>query len=154
MNLQKPNFIDLHQDIAQTPQDNLSIDLLGPYNATSQGNLYALTAVCNLTGYLMTTPIKDKKMTSVATHLYCDIMLKFGFLKILHSENSAEFKCKLMEILSQELGARKTFIFSHHPQANRKIESSHRFTKDCTWKLSVDHVLEWDQLLPYVNSCI
>ena len=50
MNLQKPNFIDLHQDIAQTPQDYLSIDILGSYNVTSQGNSYALTAVCKLTG--------------------------------------------------------------------------------------------------------
>ena len=29
MNLQKLKFMDLHQDIAQTPQDHLSIDLLG-----------------------------------------------------------------------------------------------------------------------------
>ena len=35
MNLQKPRFIDLHQDIVQTPHDHLSIDLLGPYNTTS-----------------------------------------------------------------------------------------------------------------------
>ena len=61
MILQKPKFIDLYQDIAQTPQDHSSIDLLEPYKATSQGNLYILTAVCNLTGYIMTTPIKDKK---------------------------------------------------------------------------------------------
>ena len=61
MNPQKLKFIDLHQDIAQTPQEHLSIDLLGPYNVTSQGNLYILTAVCNLTGYLMTMPIKRQK---------------------------------------------------------------------------------------------
>ena len=30
MNLQKPHFIDLHQDIAQTPQDHISINVLGP----------------------------------------------------------------------------------------------------------------------------
>ena len=81
MNLQKLKFIDLHQDIAQTPQDHLSIDLLGPYNANSQCNLYVLTVVGNLTGYLMTTLITDKKTTSVATHLFADIMLKFGFLE-------------------------------------------------------------------------
>ena len=40
--LQNPRFIDLHQAITQTPQDHLSIDLLGPYNATSQGNIYVL----------------------------------------------------------------------------------------------------------------
>ena len=29
--------------ITQMPQDHLSIDLLGPYNATSQDDIYALT---------------------------------------------------------------------------------------------------------------
>ena len=54
MNLQKTHFIILHQDIAQTPQDHISIDLLGPYNVISRGNSYILTVVFNLTGYLMT----------------------------------------------------------------------------------------------------
>ena len=35
INLQKPNYINLHQGIAQTPQDHISIDLIGPYNTTS-----------------------------------------------------------------------------------------------------------------------
>ena len=118
MNLQKPRFIDLHQDIAQTPQDHLSIDLLGPYNAASQGNIFVLTAVCNLTGYLMTIPIKDKMTMSVANHLFAYIMLKFGFPRIMHSDNGVEFKSKLMENLSQQLGIRKTFISPCHPQAN------------------------------------
>ena len=43
MILQKPHFINLHQDIAQMPQDHISIDLLGPYNVTSQGNSYTLS---------------------------------------------------------------------------------------------------------------
>ena len=53
----KTHFIDLHQDIAQTPQDHIFTNLLGPYNITSLGNSYTLTAVCNLTGYLM----RDKR---------------------------------------------------------------------------------------------
>ena len=110
MNLQKPHLINLHQDIAKTPQDHISIDLLGHYNVTSQSNSYALTTVCNLTGYLMTSPIKDKKTTTVVTHLFSDIMLKFGFPRILHSENGSEFKSKLIEHLSQQLGIKKTYI--------------------------------------------
>ena len=77
VSLQKPRFIDVHQDIAKTPQDHLSIDLLGPCNTTSQGNIYILTAVCNLTGYLMTTQFRDKKTTSVANHWIADVMLIF-----------------------------------------------------------------------------
>ena len=68
---------------------------------------------------------------------------------VLHSDNGTEFKSKLIENLSQQLGIRKTFISPHHTQANGKLESSHRFIKDCVWTFSVDGVLEWDQLLPY-----
>ena len=45
-NLLKPHFINLHQDIAQTPQDHISIDLLGTYNVTSQRHL--LYIYCSL----------------------------------------------------------------------------------------------------------
>ena len=131
MNLQKPHYINLHQDIAQTPQDHTSIDLLGPYNITSQGNSYALTAVCNLTRYLMKTPIPDKKTKIVATHLFSEIMLKFSFPRILHCDNGTEFMSKLIEHISQQLGIKKTYVSLCHPQANRKVESSHRFIKDC-----------------------
>ena len=78
----------------------------------------------------MTTPITDKK-TLVVNHLFADIMLKWGFPRILHSDNGAEFKSKLMENISQQLGIRKTFISPHHPQANGKLESPHRFITDC-----------------------
>ena len=70
MNLQRQHFINSHQHIAQTPKDHISINLLGPYNVTHQGNSYALTAVCNIMGDLMTSPIKDKKTMTVVTHLF------------------------------------------------------------------------------------
>ena len=114
------------KDIAQTPQDHISIDLLGPYNITSQGNSYTLTAVCNLTGYLMTTPIKDKKMMTVANHLFSDIMLKFGFPRILHSDNGMEFKSKLIENLSQQLGIKRLLF----PLATHKLMEN--------WNLHID----------------
>ena len=108
MNLQKPHYINLHQDITQTPQDHKSIDLIGPYNITSQGNSCALTAVCNLTGYLMTAPIQDKKTAMVAIHLFSEIMLNFGFPRILHFDNGTEFKSKPIEHLAQQLSVKKT----------------------------------------------
>ena len=72
----KPNYINLHQDITQTPHNHISIDLIGPYSIRSQGNSYTLTGVCNLTGYLMTIPKPDEKTMTVAIHLFSEIMLK------------------------------------------------------------------------------
>ena len=96
--------------MAQTPQDHISVNLTGLYNTISQGNSYALTTVCNLTGYLMTTPIPDKKTATVATHLFSEIMLKFGFPRISHSGNGVEFKSKLTEHLTHQLCIKKTYI--------------------------------------------
>ena len=88
----------------------------------------------------------------VINHLFPDIMLKCGFPRILYSDNDVEFKSELMENLSQQLGIRKTFISPCHPLTNGKLESSHRFIKDCVWKFSIDGVLEGDQLLPYATA--
>ena len=78
----------------------------------------------------MITPIKNK-ITSVVNHLFANIPLKWGFPRILHSDHGVEFKSKLMESLSQQLGIRTIIIFPHHQQANGKLESSHRFINDC-----------------------
>ena len=56
--------------------------------------------VCNLTGYPMTTPIPDKKTATVAIHLFSEVMLKFSFPIILHSDTGTEFKSKLIEHLT------------------------------------------------------
>ena len=51
----------------------------------------------------MTTPITDKKTVRVARHLFSGILLKFGFPRILHSDNGTELKSKLIEHLGQQL---------------------------------------------------
>ena len=110
MNLQKPHNINLHQDTAKTPQDHISIDLTGPFNTTSQGNWYTLTVVCNLKGYLMITTKPDKWTATVAIHFFLEILFKFGFSRILHSNNRTELKSKLTEHLTQQLNIKKTCI--------------------------------------------
>ena len=98
----------------------------------------------------MTTPIKDKKMMTVRNY-FSDIMLKFGFPRILHSDNDKKFKYKFIENLSQQIGI-KRHISPHQLQGNGKLESSHRFIKGCFSKFSVGSVLVRDQLLPYATA--
>ena len=152
MNLQKLNYINLHQEIAQTPQDHLSVDLIGPYNTATQGNTYALRVICNLRGYLMTTPIPSKKASTVAVQSFLEILLKLGFPRILHPDNGTDFKLKITEHPTQQLGVKKLYICPHHSSSNGKLESSHRFIKDFIQIFSINGVLELDQLLPYATT--
>ena len=62
-------------------------------------------------------------------------------------DSGVESKSKLMENLSQQPSIRKTFIYPHHPQANGKLKST-QIDQKLYSEISVDGVLEWDQLLP------
>ena len=58
---------------------------------------------------------------TVAIHLFLEIMFKFSFPQILHSDNRIEFKSKLIANLSQQLSIKKTFI---SPNTPRQTENS------------------------------
>ena len=49
-------------------------------------------------------------MMMETTHLFLDTILKFGFPRILHSDNRTEFKSKLIEYLSQQLGIKDLYF--------------------------------------------
>ena len=97
-------------------------------------------------------PHTRQKDSNSRYNLFLEIMLKFSFPRILHSDNGTEFKSKLIEHLTQQCGIKKTYISPQHPQANGKLESSHGFIKECIWKFSIDGTLEWDELLPYATA--
>ena len=77
-------------------------------------------------------------------HVYCK---HGGSLKIL-SDNGTEFKNKLMEEVSKELGVEyKVYSPPYRPQSNGRIESFHYFLKACIAK-HITPQLEWDDVVP------
>ena len=116
-------------------------------NITSQGNSYILTAVYNLTGYLMTTPYQGQKDSDSRNPLIFRHYVKIWLPRILHSDNGMECESKLTATWHK-----KTYFSPHHLQTDEKLESSHTFIIDCICKFSIDGVLEWDWLLPYATA--
>ena len=54
------------------PMDFIPMDLIGEFHPpSSQGNRYALTGICMLTGFTWCIPIKSKKATDVARAYIC-----------------------------------------------------------------------------------
>ena len=127
----------------------ISMDLIGEFHPPSyKGNRYALTVICMFTGYTFCIPLPDKKAETVLkahmNHVYCK---HGGSFKIL-SDNGTEFKNKLMEEVSKELGVEyKVYSPPYRPQSNGRIESFHYFLKACIAK-HITPQLEWDVVLP------
>ena len=102
------------------PMDFIAMDLIGEFHPpSSQGNRYALTGVCMLTGFTWCIPIKSKKATDVARaymqHMYS---ILGGSTKIL-TDNGTEFKNEVFREVLQKLGTEK-LIHSppYRPQSN------------------------------------
>ena len=108
------------------PMDFIAMDLIGEFHPpSSQGNRYALTGVCMLTGFTWCIPIKSKTATDVARaymqHMYS---ILGGSMKIL-TDNGTEFKNEVFREVLQKLGTEK-LIHSppYRPQSNG--QSMHR----------------------------
>ena len=135
--------------VEPAPMKFISMDLIGEFHPpSSKGNRYALTVICMFTGFTFCVPLPDKKAHTVLKaymdHVYCK---HGGSLKIL-SDNGTEFKNKLMEEVSKELGVQyKEYSPPYRPQSNGRIESFHYFLKACIAK-HITPQLEWDDVIP------
>ena len=127
--------------------DFITMDLIGEFHPpSSQGNRYALTGICMLTGFTWCIPLKSKKASEVSRaylqHVYSVLG---GSTKIL-TDNGTEFKNEVFKEMLQKLGTEK-LIHSppYRPQSNGRIEGFHRYLKACIAK-HMRAGMEWDEV--------
>ena len=63
--LKEPQYISLHLPILIFPMSFISMDLVGPYRETENGNHYALVVICMVTNYVFMIPIRTKSTEEV-----------------------------------------------------------------------------------------
>ena len=138
-------FSKMNFEAEPAPMRFISMDLIGEFHPpSSKGNRYALTVICMFTGYTFCIPIPNKMAKTVLKAYMDNVYCQFGgSIKIL-SDNGTEFKNKLMEEVSEELGVEyKIYSPPYRPQSNGRIESFHYFLKAC-----IAPQLEWDDIVP------
>ena len=142
-------FSKMNFEAEPAPIRFISMDLIGEFHPpSSKGNRYALTVICMFTGYTFCIPIPNKMAKTVLKAYMDNVYCQFGgSIKIL-SDNGTEFKIKLMEEVSEELGVEhKIYSPPYRPQSNARIESFHYFLKACIAK-HIAPQLEWNDIVP------
>ena len=87
------------------PMDFISMDLIGEFHPpSSQGNKYALTVICMLSGWTWYIPIPDKTAPVVVKAYLKHVHHVFGPSKKILSDNGTEFNNKLFEAVAKEIG--------------------------------------------------
>ena len=63
--LKRTHYVDFSNTIPKFPFSYVAMDLIGPFETTSNGATRCLMCMCLLTGFLFTVPIPDKRAEMV-----------------------------------------------------------------------------------------
>jgi transposase InsO family protein len=143
----KPTYVpDTHFHVPSMPMDFICLDLVGEFERTAKGNLYALTAIDMFTSFVWAIPIPDKSAETIVEALITHIM-PFGAPRKILTDNGTEFKNELFREVTKALGVELVLTTpAYHPQSNGKLENFHYFLKSCTAKYCCKN-LGWDQAM-------
>ena len=152
-NTQSVRYTPGHFEIPEAPMDFISMDLIGEFKiGSTQGNRYALTVICMLTGYTWCILIADKSAETIVKAYIREVYSKYGGSRKILSDNGTEFKIKLFKKVACELGIEhKVYSPPNHPASNGRIEGFHSFLKACLAK-HISSSLEWDEMVHLAYS--
>ena len=96
------------------------------------------------TSYIFFIPLKTKTAEEVVQAYLCHVYSKFGGSEKILSDNSTEFKNKLLKDIASQLWVEyKVHTPPYRPQCNSKIEGFHKYLTSCIAKHIINN-MEWD----------
>ncbi|KAN0048070.1 hypothetical protein ACTA71_002462 [Dictyostelium dimigraforme] len=121
-----------------------TIDFLGPFTKSTDGNQYILTIIDKFTGWVEAFATPDRKAESVAIILCNEIISRYGAPQRLFSDNAADFLAEMISRLFASFGIKKLNTSTYHPQTNGKCEHFNGFLLRMTRKY-VENYGSWDR---------
>ena len=152
-NLKEPYYVDFSNKILKFPFSYIAMDLIGPFETTSNWATRCLTCMCLLTGFLFTVPIPDKRAETVINAYLRNVYFSItGGSKYILSNRGTEFTSKTFKEIIDRLQLTQTFTFLRNPKGNSILERLHTYLKQGMRKLKAnDPMIEWDFALCVVT---
>ena len=141
------------------PWETISIDVVGPVPVDGKSNRYIVTMMDVYSRYLIASPVRNHRASTVSRCLYELAVAYFGAPRSILSDRGAEFTGMVWESLTQRLGAKIKLTSPYYPQGNSVIERSHRTLSNMLRTMLLEKKeRDWSSLLPsvmlYINSMI
>lgn len=92
--------------ITETPQkpfDIVAIDTIGPLPETEKRYKYAMTAICELTKYLITVPLENQEAKSITRAMFEHVILVYGPVKTIKTDRGTEYMNAIVKELCEML---------------------------------------------------
>lgn len=141
--------------ITETPEkpfNSLIIDLIGPLTA-SNGKLYVVTIICDLTKYLICIPIVDKSAKEVARAIFEKFILVYGPMKNIRTDRGTEFSNELTKELCILLNIKHDMSTAYHHQSVGTVERNHREFDKYIRQFLEQNLGDWENYIAYFTFC-
>lgn len=133
--------------LAGFPFEELSIDFVGPFVRSYEGNTHLFTVKCIFTKYIEAIPCDRQSAEAAIDALTNVIFPRFGFCNILKSDRGKQFLGNQFHNTARALGIELKFTPSYNPRSN-PVERSHRTLGAMLKALAQDDPASWERKLP------
>ena len=120
------NKAPLSNIVTGNPMQLVAVDIVGPFSASENNNLYILVVVDHFTKWSEAYPIPNQEATTVAKVLVNEFFFRFSPPEQLHSDQGKQFESILVKEICRILQIKKTRTSPYHPQCDGLVERFNR----------------------------
>ena len=122
------------------------MDLIGPFDRSTQGYQFVLVLVDYATRYPEAVPLRNISAKSVVQDLF-QIISHVGIPKEILTDQGTSFMSRTLRELYELLGIRSIRTSVYHPQTDGLVERFNRTLKSMIRKFVHDDSQNWDKWL-------
>ena len=114
--------------VTSEPFEKIVIDCVGPLPRSKKGNEYLLTIMDSVTRYPEAFPIRSIHSKVIVSKLV-EFFTKFGFPKVIQSDQGSNFTSKVFQQALKEMGIKQQLSSVYHPESQGVLERFHSTLK-------------------------
>lgn len=129
--------------------EKISLDIVGPFPLTMNGNKYILTLQDDLTKYSQAYALPDHTAETIAKVFVKEFVCKFGIPKSILTDQGADFTSKLLTEVSKLFKIKRLTTTAYHPQTNGSLERSHATLAEYLRHFIREDQNDWDNWIDF-----
>lgn len=128
------------------PFERWALDFMGPYDVTSSGNRYILTAIDYATRWVVCSAVPEATNETVVSFLH-NLITDHGCPTEIITDRGKAFLAKAVEDFCRKHKIVRLITTPYHPQTNGMVERMHAMLGHALTTLTNGHSLLWDLFL-------
>lgn len=141
------------QKVARRPWQIVSIDFLGPFTRSKQGNTVLFVVIDWFSKFILLQPMRKATTRLVIKYLEDQIFSVYGVPEKIVSDNGSQFTAKDFKTFVQDYSVKHWLNASYHAQTNHSERSNKVILSTIRAFIKADH-RNWDENLAKIGCAI